>query len=99
MVGLTVVLAGLSIGTAIRINADRTRIADAKEKSDQRLKLYKETVSRFVNRSPQLLEGVPLAGGARNELVALTDQLLQKAIKSMMMTLGHRSNGPNKRSF
>ncbi len=79
VVGLTVVLAGLAIGTAIRINADRTRIAEAKEKSDQRLKLYKETVSRFVNRSPQLLEGVPLASGARDELVALTDQLLQES--------------------
>ncbi len=61
---------------AWHISSQRDQIAQEKETSDGRLELYRDSVSNFVNRMPQLLEGVPLAEGAREKLGDLTEELL-----------------------
>jgi eukaryotic-like serine/threonine-protein kinase len=82
---LTGVLLVAAIGTtwaAVQMAQQRDQIAIEKDVSDQRLSLYKDSVSTFVNRTPQLLEGVPFAGGVRQELGSLVDELLSFADSS-----------------
>ncbi len=79
LLALIVAIAAGSTWAAWRISHQRDEIAVAKKLSDQRLLLYKDSVSQFVNRAPQLLEGVPLATGIRQELSELTRQLLDSS--------------------
>lgn len=68
---------------AVHMTQQRDQIAMEKETSDQRLGLYKNSVSRFVNRGPRLLEGVPLAAGMQEELADLTANLLSEEEASL----------------
>lgn len=76
---LAVLLAFATGGTwaAVRIASQRDEIAGEKKVSDSRLELYRDSVSSFVNRAPQLLEGVPLSGGMRQELSSLVEGLFE----------------------
>jgi hypothetical protein len=76
---LAVLIAFATGGTwaAFRIASQRDEIAGEKQVSDSRLELYRDSVSTFVNRAPQLLEGVPLAGGVRQELSHLVEGLFE----------------------
>jgi serine/threonine protein kinase len=59
-----------------RIEKQRDEIAVEKNISDQRLSLYRDTVSKMVNRVPRLLENAPIGTGTRNELHEVIGSIL-----------------------
>lgn len=84
--GLLTCFAMVAGWTAYRINQDRLQIRNqrdeiTKEKgiSDERLTLYRNTVSRLVNRAPRLLEEAPIGVGTRNELTSLLNGILKES--------------------
>jgi tetratricopeptide (TPR) repeat protein len=90
---LMVVLTVGAVATAIRINQDRfsiqqqrdqikeqrDTIAKEKDVSDQRLSVYRTTVSELVNRAPLLLQDAPLNAGTRTEFVQLIGDILNRS--------------------
>ncbi|MCU0708054.1 MAG: serine/threonine protein kinase [Pirellula sp.] len=64
---------------ALKMAYQRDQIASEKKTSDQRLSLYKDTVSTFVNAAPQSLDGVPFADGFQKELRGMIGELLSSS--------------------
>jgi len=91
--GLLTCFALVASWTAYRVNQDRLQIRNqrdeigkqrdeiSKEKgiSDERLTLYRTTVSKLVNRAPRLLERAPIGAGTRNELTSLLNGILNQS--------------------
>ena len=63
-------------GQKDRIEKQRDEITKEKTISDNRLSLYRTTVSKFVNRVPRLLEDAPFGAGTRKELMSLIGGVL-----------------------
>ena len=63
-------------GQKDRIEKQRDEITEEKTISDNRLSLYRTTVSKFVNRIPRLLENAPFGAGTRTELMGLIGGVL-----------------------
>lgn len=57
----------------------RDTIQKEKDVSDQRLKLYRTTVSQLVNRAPRLLESVPMAAELRTQFTGIIEQILRES--------------------
>jgi len=79
---LATVLLMFAIGAswaALRMAYQRDQIASAKATSDERLTLYKDTVSTFVNAAPQSIDGVPFADGLKKELRSMIGDLLSSS--------------------
>ena len=93
---LLLVMTGGAVGTAYKINSDRSRISQQvaqiskqrdeisveKKISDDRLTTYRSTVSKLVNNVPNLLESAPLGAGTRQEFLALMSQILEGSEES-----------------
>ena len=62
-----------------RIEKQRDEIAKEKGISDGRLKLYRSTVSQFVNRVPRLLESAPIGTGLRLEITKTLNNILKES--------------------
>ena len=63
-------------GQKDRIEKQRDEITKEKTISDDRLSLYRNTVSKFVNRVPRLLQDAPFGAGTRTELMGLIGGIL-----------------------
>ena len=88
--GLLTCFAVVASWTAYRVNQDRLQIKKHRDEiskqkdeitrekgiSDERLTLYRSTVSKMVNRAPRLLDGAPIGTGTRNELMRLLNDIL-----------------------
>ena len=88
--GLLTCFAVVASWTAYRVNQDRLQIKKQRDEitkqkdeitsekgiSDDRLTLYRSTVSKMVNRAPRLLDGAPIGTGTRNELMGLLNDIL-----------------------
>lgn len=66
-------------GQNIEIEKQRDQIQQEKDLSDDRLTIYRDTVSSLVNRAPRLLESSPIGGSTKRELTELLNQVLSKS--------------------
>ena len=66
-------------GQKDKIEKQRDEISKEKIVSDNRLTLYRNTVSKMVNRVPRLLEDAPLGSGTRQELMSLIGGVLSES--------------------